>query len=104
MEAIVSSNGTSEYQVPGRNPVPHRCSYTAFQENSQQAADKDVIGPSVERRGQPVLAGVKSEVSPSRDGICLRLRLVLSLGFRTEACVSLSAMTKWDNSPHRWRN
>jgi hypothetical protein len=28
---------------------------------------------------------------------------VLSPGFRTEACASLSAMMKWDNSPHRWR-
>src|ERR1700751_2117400 len=42
--------------------------------------------------------------SPSRDGIFFWLRLVLSLGFRTEACASLSAMTKWDNRPHRWRN
>src|SRR5438552_10351399 len=42
--------------------------------------------------------------SPSRDGIVFWLRLVLSLEFRTEACASLSAMTKWDDSPHRWRN
>src|ERR1700756_1809778 len=42
--------------------------------------------------------------NPSRDRIFFWLRLVLSLGFRTEACASLSAMTKWDDSPHRWRN
>src|SRR5207344_1380594 len=34
----------------------------AFQEHRQQAADEDVISPRVKRIGQPVLAGVKSEV------------------------------------------
>ena len=46
---------------PRRDLIPEPLENAPFQQNSQQAADEDVVGPGVERIRQPLLAHVESE-------------------------------------------